>query len=174
MGVIVKVFGAMFIVFSTSAYGFVKCRELNNRMMQLKEIEKIIFLLKGEIEFGHTPIPEAFENVAQRCQTGLKGILTDFSAKLQKGNKDLRENWKEYMEKELKSLDLSRQEIIDFVQLGEILGLNEWDTQIKVLSTYENGLKRDIDELSESLPSKTKVYRSLGIMCGIIITIIIV
>ena len=78
------------------------------------------------------------------------------------------------MQEKLKCTGLNNQEKEAFIQLGDVLGLNECETQINALSAYEKELNMSIEELTGQLPSRTKVYRSLGITVGVIITIIIV
>ena len=49
MSTFTKICGIAFIVFSTSAYGWVLSRDLKRRLLELRELKKIMFLLRGEI-----------------------------------------------------------------------------------------------------------------------------
>ncbi len=73
MTVAAKILGGAMVIFSTSAYGFLMSRDLQKRLQELKEIKKIMFLLKGEIGFGMTPILEAAGNIAGRCGSVMSG-----------------------------------------------------------------------------------------------------
>ncbi len=174
MNTLLKFAGAGLIIFATTAYGFMKCRDLKLRLEQQKEIAKIIFLLKGEIEFGHTALPEAFRYISKRCHTVFSEILSGFADSIRDCRDSFSVSWRAYMQEKLKCTGLNNQEKEAFIQLGDVLGLNECETQINALSAYEKELNMSIEELTGQLPSRTKVYRSLGITVGVIITIIIV
>ncbi|MCM1308755.1 MAG: stage III sporulation protein AB [Butyrivibrio sp.] len=170
-----KILGGVLVVFSTSAYGFLMSGDLQKRLLELKELKKIIFLLKGEIGFGMTPILEAAGNIAGRCGFVFGGILRELEA--QDGavkNGSLGGLWKSVFDKGLRDTHLSEHEKERLVSLGDSLGLTDTQTQINALEAYMEELDASIEGLSEILPAKTRLYRSLGVMLGVIITIIMV
>lgn len=175
MTVAAKILGGAMVIFSTSAYGFLMSRDLQKRLLELKEIKKIMFLLKGEIGFGMTPILEAAGNIAGRCGSVMGGILRELEA--HNGvvkNSSLGDIWKNVFEKGLCNTHLSEREKERLVSLGDSLGLMDTQTQINALEAYMDELDTSIEELSKILPTKTRLYRSLGVMLGVIITIIMV
>lgn len=175
MTVAAKILGAGMVILSTTAYGWIMSRELQKRLLELKEIKKIMFLLKGEIGFGMTPILEAAGNIAGRCGEVLGGILRKLEAqndKVKEGS--LGDIWKKVFEKGLADTHLSEREKERLILLGDSLGLRDTQTQINALDSYIDELDESIEELVKVLPTKTRLYRSLGVMLGIIITIIMV
>lgn len=175
MTVAAKILGAVLVIFSTSAYGYLMSRELKKRLLELKEIKKIIFLLKGEIGFGMTPIFEAAGNIAGRCSDVMGGILRKLEAQSQKANKSsLGEIWRDVFEKGLSDTHLSENEKDRLISVGDSLGLADAQTQINILDAYIDELDLGILELEKILPAKTRLYQSLGVMLGVIITIIMV
>lgn len=175
MTVAAKILGGAMVIFSTSAYGFLMSRDLQKRLQELKEIKKIMFLLKGEIGFGMTPILEAAGNIAGRCGSVMSGILKELEAAggaVKNGS--LGDIWKKVFGKGLNETHLSEREKERLLSLGNSLGLADTQTQINALEAYVEELDASIDELSKILPTKTRLYQSLGVMLGVIITIIMV
>ncbi len=175
MTVAAKILGGAMVIFSTSAYGFLMSRDLQKRLQELKEIKKIMFLLKGEIGFGMTPILEAAGNIAGRCGSVMSGILKELEAAggaVKNGS--LGDIWKKVFGKGLYETHLSEREKERLLSLGDSLGLADTQTQINALEAYVDELDASIDELSKILPTKTRLYQSLGVMLGVIITIIMV
>ena len=52
--------------------------------------------------------------------------------------------------------------------------MSDADTQKRALEEYAKELETEISGLEKSVPVKTRLYGSLGIMCGVFIAIIIV
>ncbi|MGN0370912.1 MAG: stage III sporulation protein AB [Butyrivibrio sp.] len=170
-----KVFGVILVVFSTSAYGIMLSRDLRSRLNELKEVKKIMFLLKGEIGFGRTPIFEAAGNISDRCRTLFKDILNTFASMEQEARiKNISEIWHDVFENGLKSSHLALQEKERLMSVGDIMGLMDTATQQTAIDAYLTEIEESITSLEKALPVKTRLYNSLGIMLGIIITIIIV
>lgn len=175
MTVAAKILGGVMVIFSTSAYGYIMSRDIHKRLLELKEIKKIIFLLKGEIGFGMTPILEAAGNIAGRCTGVMGGILRELEAHngmVKEGS--LGEIWKKVFEKGLRDTHLCEREKERLISLGDSLGLRDTQTQVNALNAYADELDSCIEELAKVLPTKTRLYQSLGVMLGVIITIIMV
>ena len=82
--------------------------------------------------------------------------------------------WKKVWKKESYALSISPHERERLYELGESLGLSDADTQKRALEEYAKELETEISGLEKSVPVKTRLYGSLGIMCGVFIAIIIV
>ncbi len=175
MTLFTKICGVAFIVFSTSAYGYVLSRDLKSRHLELLELKKIMFLLKGEIGYGLTPVFEAMGNIALRVSKPFSGILESF-AKREKETKEcsFADMWEQEFGQGLSSSHLSVAEKERLMGLGSSIGLNDYKTQQTAIEAYMQELENSIAELEKCLPAKTRLYRSLGVMLGVVITIIIV
>ena len=175
MTLFTKICGVVFVVFATSAYGYVLSRDLKKRLLELLEIKKIMFLLKGEIGYGFTPLFEAMGNIALRVSPPFSHILLSF-AEREKEIKEcaFKDMWEQEFEKGLVSAHLSNSERERLIGLGSSIGLNDYKTQQTAIEAYMQEVENSIAELEKCLPAKTKLYRSLGVMLGVVITIIIV
>ncbi len=173
MNTATRIMGAVLVIFATTAYGYILSRDLRARYNELKELKKIMFILKGEIGFGHTPVKEAFGNIALRCSEPLRTILQDFSS-IRNQNEPVAKQWEHCMGEGLKKTHLSAAEKERLILLGDMLGLSDCDTQLHAIDVYLDELAVSIDQLTAALPGKVRLYNSLGVMCGIVIALIII
>ena len=56
-----KIVGAILVIFSSSAMGLYLSNELKTRIVDLKELKKILLLLRGDIQYANTLLPEAVQ-----------------------------------------------------------------------------------------------------------------
>lgn len=170
-----KLLGMLMVILATTGYGIVMGKDIKARMSELKELKKIIFLLKGEIGFGHTPLLEAFDNISRRCAEPFKSIIASFVKHgFASDKKPFVEIWQEGMEKELEKTHLSKEEKERFINLGNELGLNDVKTQQNAIDNFAAELDMNIEALDKILPGRVKLYHSMGIMLGIVIAIIMI
>lgn len=171
----IKIIGCIFIVCSCSGMGMHFSKELRNRINDLREIKKIIYLLKGDIRYAHTPLPEAVQALSIRHEGKYKNFLAVIAKRLQElGGVSFYTIWKEAVEKELNNTSLTSKDLKALSVLGESLGYLDKDMQINTLELYIEQIEADIHELSRSVKEKSYMYNALGVMGGIFIIIIMV
>lgn len=170
-----KIIGMLMVIIATSGYGFILSRDIKARLRELKELKKIMFLMKGEISFGHTPILEGFENVSRRCGEPFKEILTSFvKYGKESDKKPFSDIWNEGMKGLVDKTHLSKDEKDMFMKLGSDLGLSDIKTQQNAMDSFLAELDVNITTLEKAVPNKVKLYNSMGIMLGIVIAIIMI
>ena len=170
-----KLIGTLLVISATTGYGVVLSRDIKSRMKELKELKKIIFLLKGEIGFGHTPIMEAFDNIRRRCKEPFAGIIGDLVEYGHKSDKKpFNVIWTEGIGNGLSKTHLTGEEKERLLCLGNELGLNDIETQKQAIENYALELDMNIEALDKILPGRVKLYNSMGIMLGIVIAIIMI
>ncbi len=170
-----KIIGIVLVVFATTSYGIAMGRDIKARLMELKELKKIIFLLKGEISFGHTPLLEAFDNISRRSKEPFKSIISSFVKYGQESvKKPFSEIWNTGINEKLKKTHLTREEQQKVLDLGNELGLNDIKTQQNAIDSFATELDMDIEQLAGVVPGRVRLYHSMGIMLGIVIAIIMI
>ena len=170
-----KIIGMVMVILSTTAYGIILGRDIKLRLKELKELKKIVFLLKGEIGFLHTPLLEALENVSFRCDEPFKQMLLDFVRFGRESNRrPFVEIWDEGIGAGIGKTHLSKEEKQLLLNFGKELGLSDIKTQQNAMDSFLNELEMSINSLEKTVPNKVKLYNSMGIMLGIVIAIIMI
>lgn len=169
-----KIIGTVLVVFSCAALGYGKSIKISRRLFLLREIEKTLLLLMGEITYRKEALPEAMLRVSDKVQKPLCDFLKETSMMAQKYQGErfaciFKENAMRY----LKDSDLTQKELEEFVQLGEYLGYLDTDMQKNTSQWYLQQLKTEIDILAGEIPVKKKLYQSLGVLSGIFLAILL-
>lgn len=172
---ILKVIGCILIIFSSTLMGFYCSSELRSRINDLKELRKIIMLLRGDIRYGNTPLPEAINAIAKRHNGNYKSFLDKVSENLiERSGYTFSQIWTEAVEKALHTTSLNKRDKYQLIQLGEHLGYLDKEMQLNTIDLHLAQLDDEIQELSKNVKEKTYLYKCLGIMAGVFISIILV
>jgi len=168
-----KIIGCILVIASSSGIGFFFSNEMRCRINDLKELRKLIALLRGDIRYASTPLPEAISTIARRHTGGFQPFFTSVSIKLHEfSGLTFSGIWKEAVEKELLDTSLAKQDKLHLIQFGDNLGYLDKDMQLNTLDLYITQLEDEIVDLSKTAKEKAYLYNSLGIMAGIFISII--
>lgn len=170
---IIKIIGCILVIASSAGIGFYFSCDMRCRIEDLKELKKLIGLLKGDIRYAITPLPEAISSLARRHSGNYGSFLQYVSKKLQElSGQTFSEIWRVAVEKELISTSLTKKDKLQLVHFGDNLGYLDKDMQLNTLELYLSQLDEEITDISKTIKEKTYLYNSLGIMAGIFITII--
>ena len=169
-----KITGTVLVIFACAALGYGKSAGISARLFLLREIEKLLLLLMGEITYRKEALPEAMLRVSEKIQEPFRGFLKETAKMAQKYQGErfsfiFRENAEKY----LKNSALTEKDFEEFVQLGEYLGYLDTDMQKNTSQWYLQQLKTEIDTLAGEIPVKKKLYQSLGILSGDFLAILL-
>lgn len=171
----IKITGCVLIISSSSGMGFLLANDIRKRLEDLRSAKTIALLLRGDIRYAHTALPEALENVARRHDGRMSPFLKRVARELHKYNGlSFTEIWKQAMEEELRNTSLSKKDKVSLLQFGEQLGYLDKDMQINHIDWYIAQLDDDMKEITSEAKDKMRLYKSLGVLFGILVTILLV
>lgn len=172
---IMKIIGCILVIASSTGMGFFFSSEMRCRIDDLKELRKLIGLLRGDIRYASTPLPEAISSIHRRHSGRFDNFFQYISIRLQElSGLTFSDIWKSATEKELSNTSLTKKDKLNLIHFGENLGYLDKDMQMNTLDLYLSQLEEEIVDLSKSVREKTYLYNSLGIMAGVFITIIMI
>ncbi|HEX3077522.1 MAG TPA: stage III sporulation protein AB [Lachnospiraceae bacterium] len=171
----IKMLGAILIILSSCGIGFYFSTVLKDRIEDLKELDKIIRILRGDIRYANTPIPEAVEALAYRTEGYYKQFLLTVSDELNKlEGKTLKEIWQKCVDMELKETSLSKKDKMLLTRFGENLGYLDKEMQLNTIDLYITQIQGELDDAIDNVKEKVRLYNMLGVMGGIFITIVLI
>lgn len=172
---ITKIVGVILTLSSSALIGIYFSSEVRERANDLKDLKKIILLLRGDIRYAMTPLPEALRAISRKHEGKYHDFLHKISEELiALEGVTFQEIWKRTIETDLKHTSLNKKDKANLGQLGETLGYLDKDMQINTIDLYISQLESEIEEASKTMKEKTHLYNCLGIMLGIFITIVII
>jgi len=169
-----KLCGIVLIIASTTGMGFLFGNNMRLRLEELKELKKLLGMLRGEIKYTGTPLYEAFGIIGRRT----KGIYAEFFKSTSKelealSGKSLRTIWTSLkdnvQQSHLKEKDWER-----LMQFGDNLGYLDKEMQIGTIELYLEHIEAEITEGQANYDKNSKLCRVLGICSGLFLTIILI
>lgn len=169
----VKWTGMFFLFTACTGIGWNYSREIKKRLDDLKNLYQLVTLLKGEISYGNTTLPEAFLKIHQKLPQPFEGFMLNLAEKLEKEKgKEFFGLFQESIKQKLDNSSLKKEELEGFYSLGEQLGFLDRQNQIHQLEIYEKELEHAIERYREEMPEKRKLCEKMGILCGIFLIIL--
>lgn len=169
-----KALGIILIIVSGAGAGLSVSYTLSERERSLKQILKMVVLLKGEIQYRNASLQDAFSFVSEKMKGNYSLFLSEAALGMASPNgKRFGQIFRECAAEKLNHLCLEKEEEEAFYSLGDHLGNLGLEMQVKQLEMYEKELELCIDGLRQELPQKKKIFRSLGIMGGILLAVMV-
>ncbi len=169
---IIRLIGAACIIFASTLLGSYWSRLDDYRKADLQELKKALSLLKTEIIYAITPLPEALEHIGNRLET-FKLLFLEISKEFKNRNgESAYVIWERTIVK-LKGTHLNREDKEILINFGKALGYLDKEMQTKNIELTIEYLEEHIGKLAESQSKNRKLYQSLGILGGLLLTIIL-
>ncbi|PKM95858.1 MAG: hypothetical protein CVU84_03390 [Firmicutes bacterium HGW-Firmicutes-1] len=170
-----RILGMMMVFISCSGIGITYSYIYKKRVEQLCDWKKGIVLLKNEINYALTPLPEAFETIGKRLDGVMSRFFNEIGTLLKTNNNKTMSNLNEA---EIKKLlidnclnEKDRKTIIGFIKN---LGLLDKESQMNNLELHIKYLEQEIDTAKKDEEKNNKLFKTLGILSGIFIIVIFI
>lgn len=153
----------------STAIGMLISKSYYNRVVELKELKNILNIMKTKIKFTYEPLAEIFKQIAKDNETNIEKIFAQMANQL--SYYPASEVW----ENCIQEADISiRQEDKDILKkLGKLLGQTDVDGQISEIEVTENFLNMQIEKAEEEKKKNQKMYKTLGVVAGLVFVIIL-
>lgn len=170
-----KILGSLLVIFSTSYYGYLLGYKQKKRLFELRCLQKNLYQLRAEIEYGRTPLPEAMGALGRRQDTVFSAFFLSMEERLAcfDGNSFYR-IWKEEIEKNLQQTELTKQDKSKLILLGETLGYLDQSLQLRNIDLYLRTLEEEMEEENRAQKEKVRLFQLLGILGGIFLSVIMI
>lgn len=169
----IKLLGAVLIVFTTTTFGFEIAKGYSNRTKNLRQFKFALQSLNAEIIYGHLPLSEVTKRIAKQIEDPLSKFFNEFSLRLQDESSSVSETWRECLDLIRYDASLKSTEYEVLVQFGETLGRHDIVSQQKHIILAMNHLDKEEVEAKESQQKNERMVRSLGFLSGVLIVLII-
>ncbi len=168
-----KAAGISLIVLACTGMGFSFSGDYRKRLEELKYIRQIMLMLRGEIKYTKSPLPEAFFHIGARVREPFDQFLKNVSEELEQlGGHTFQDIWMERIRTDLKELHLKKNDLEPLIRMGENFGYLDGEMQLGTIDLYLEQLELDIGQAENAAGEKTKVYNCLGVMTGLFLAII--
>ena len=171
----IKIIGGAIVCLSTYMFGVKKAMLLEKRVEILNEFEKSFILLKGEIKYAQASLPEAVSSVSDRTVNVVRHFYENLFEELSKGSElEFKTIWYENVKKFFPEYLLNTEDIAVINQLGGQLGHLDLSMQIKAIELCLSRLKERQDDALKAIHEKSKLYKTVGLASGALITLVLI
>lgn len=171
--IVIKIIISISIVCITAYIGTYKARKLKQREYILREMVTFFKLVENEIRYMMNILPNAYEIARQKLNTELKikmgQIVVDM---LDSENLTYIDGSIEKNISDIESLDKYDKEVI--ISTLKNLGRSDVEGQINIIQNTINILENQISEANEIKNTNSKLYKTIGIITGLMLVIIFI
>lgn len=164
-----KVFGFVLSILPILILGFYLSYESSYRIKDLRELKKVLTLMKNEIVFLKTPLRELIEHM--KYKSNLSHLFHQFLNELNKSNENIYDMWERAVHSTRGKYYFKREDEDMLLSLGKALGKST-DTEISTIENIMEYIDMKILELNEEKSKDLKLYKSLSVLFSALIIIL--
>ena len=169
-----KITGSLIVILSCTFLGFVLSTDCKKRPQQLRELQSILQMFENQISYLSDVIAEAFDRISR---IGCSETCVFFSKTIEilKEERSLNASqaWEQAVRQNIKKTSLNREDEEVLVAFGKMLGSSDMEGQIKNIRLTLMQLKLQEGKAEDCRTKNESMYRSLGILGGIAVVIVL-
>lgn len=169
-----KIAGSIIVILSCSFLGFVLSTDCRKRPQQLRELQGMLQMFENQISYLSDVITEAFDRISRIGCVEI-GVFFRRTVEILKeeGAKSASIAWEQAVRENIKKTSLNIEDEEVLLSFGKILGKSDLEGQIKNIRLTLGQLKLQEGKAEDSRSKNENMYRSLGILGGIAVVIVL-
>ena len=166
----VKIIIYSFIFLSCSLIGLLISKKYTNRVNELKEFKNALSMFKTKIRYTYAPLPEVFKEISESIDSNISSVFKKAAEKMEICPAG--EAWCAALN--IEDLNIDNEDRNALKNLSKLLGKTDLEGQVNQIEMTSDFLDKQINK-AESLRDKSeKMYRTLGMIVGMAIVIILI
>ena len=162
---------SLIAIFGLAVYwGNSKANQYVNRVKELVSIKSALNIFENKIKFTQSPLEEIFKNIAENCSE--RNIKNIFQVLAIKPNTNIHKSWENIINNVETNLNCEDKKIL--IDMGKILGTTDVDGQVSNIRITSSFIDRQIEKAEQEKEKNVKMFRTLGIVSGLAIIIILI
>ena len=165
----VKIIIYAFIFLTSSGIGILISKKYEERVNELKDFKSALNIFKTKVKFTYEPIPEIFEEISKNIQSKPGKIfkLASLNMKLATAG----DAWNMAVDTDILNINQEDRDVLK--NLSKLLGQTDIDGQISQIDLTSNFLDKQINKAEKEKAKCEKLYRTMGMIIGLAIVIIL-
>ncbi len=157
------------IFLSSSCIGILISRKYTDREKELKEFKKALNMFKTIIKFTYEAIPEIFSQISKNIDSNIGHVFKVASNNMREYS--VEEAWK--MALDIRVLNINSEDLNILKDFSKLLGKTDMQGQISQIELTNVFLDEQIQKATREKMKNEKLYRTLGMIAGLAIVIIL-
>lgn len=155
------------IVVICSYIGFLKSKTFENRVIELTKFQNALVMFESKLKFTYEPLKEVFEEISKVIYKNEENIFKIAS-------KEERNIYKAWCYGTDKNNYLNKEDKEVVKMMGKLLGKTDIEGQLSEISLGLDLIGKQIKDAEIEKNKNTKLYKTLGVISGLGISIILI
>lgn len=171
----IKIIGVIILISSSTFVGSVLGNRVKLRVEELIYLKKLLVMFRGELEYKNAMLPEAFLAVSNRAKAPYDNVFNELAVATEDNcTVTMARIFEGVIDKCLKGkTHLKNEDLYKLYELGDTLGYQNKTMQLSNVDLFLDRLNVQIQEEREKMNDTVKVYRTMSVMTGIFVAIIL-
>ena len=166
--IFIKMLNLSLILILCSYIGIIKSKIYENRVTELSRFRNSLAMFKSKIEFTYEPLKNIFLDISKIIYKNEKNIFEETIKK----DGEIYKSWSDSVDEIKGSLNSEDKEIIKM--LGKLLGKTDIKGQVNEICLTENLIEKQIEKAELEKNKNFKLYKTMGIVLGMGLCIILI
>ena len=159
-----------FIFLTCSFIGILISRKYVNRVNELREFKNALNMFKTKIRYTYEPLPEIFTEISENVDTNISLVFRKASEKMKVCPAG--EAWD--LALRLEDLYIDEEDRSILKNLSKLLGKTDIEGQVNQIEMTSDFLDKQIRKAENEKEKNERMYRTLGMIIGMGIVIILI
>ena len=170
----IKTVGMLCIIASATTLGWYVDRIKKYRIEDLDDLKKILYMLHGEVAYSITPLPLALKEIISKSQARINCIFKELLKLIDnKTGEGISALWDQAITNLKPYIYLEEEDIKNLASFGQTLGYLDKEMQKKTIEITLAHIEEQIKKLERQQEKNGRLYRSLGVLGGCLICILL-
>ena len=165
----VKILFYSFIFLVCLILGLLNSQKYVYRVEELQEFKNALNMFKTKIKFTYEPIPDIFEQISKNTNSNISNVFGVASDKMKV--LDAGEAWN--LALNMEELNINDEDRLALSNLSKLLGKTDVTGQLNHIELTTDFLEGQIKKAEQQRDKSEKMYRTLGMLIGMAIVIIL-
>lgn len=169
-----KILTSAIIIVGCTLLGMIYGNQFNKRMLLLQQLQNGMQQLENYITYSASPLPEAFEKIGHSLANSIGDFFLEVSNQLKtKKGMSMERIWEMTVKNFIMVGSLKNDDYLLLKDIGTTLGTTDRMNQKKNLELLQYQLKDQLKRAEQEKIKKQGLFRSLGVLSGITIAILL-
>ena len=158
------------VFFISFLIGIIISKRYILRVKELKDFENAFNIIESKIKFTYEPLPEIFLQTSKLLSENISKIFIKASNDMKELSAE--EAWIKSIEKS--NTYLNKEDIENIKSFGKMLGKTDKEGQVSHLELTKTFIEIQIEKARKEEEKNSKLYKTLGVLCGLALVIILI
>lgn len=155
------------IILICSYIGFLKSKTFDNRVIELTKFQNALVMFESKLKFTYEPLKDIFEEISKVIYKNENNIFMYTS-------KEERNIYKAWCDSTDSNNNLNKEDKEVVKMMGKLLGKTDIGGQLSEISLGVDLINKQIKDAEMEKVKNSKLYKTMGVICGLGICIILI